>query len=204
MKDKYMENIIPQEYHISRNERCQMKNHKSLVLWFTGLSGSGKSTLANLIEKYLFDHNFHTSSLDGDNIRSGLSRNLSFTEGDREENLRRIAEVSKLFVDAGIIVVAAFISPLKKDRDKVKEIIGEENFIEIFVHTSLKECEKRDIKGLYKKARSGEIKNFTGISAPYENPTNPDVLVETEKDSLESSVEKLLKKILPKLELKNI
>ena len=199
-----MENIIPQNYHISRDERCKMKKHNSLVLWFTGLSGSGKSTLANLVEKYLFNNNFHTYSLDGDNIRGGLNRNLTFTENDREENLRRIAEVSKLFIDAGVVVVAAFISPLKKDRDKIKEIIGKENFVEIFVHTSLEECEKRDIKGLYKKARSGEIKNFTGISAPYENPANPDVLVETEKNSLESSVEKVLSTILPKLELKNI
>ncbi len=199
----YMKNIIPQDYHISKEQRSKMKKHNSFVLWFTGLSGSGKSTLANLVEKRLFNQGIHTYSLDGDNIRSGLNKNLTFTKEDREENLRRIAEVSNLFVDAGVVVIAAFISPLEKDRNLLRQIIGKDNFVEIFVNTSLEECEKRDVKGLYELARRGKIKNFTGISAPYESPKDPDVLIETEKYSLESSVDKVLKFISPKLELEN-
>ena len=196
-----MNNIIPQEYTISRNLREKLKDHKSLVVWFTGLSGSGKSTIANLVEKELTTNKVHTYSLDGDNIRGGLNKNLGFSEEDRAENLRRIAEVSKLFVDAGTLVIAAFIAPLQKDRDQLKDIIGEDNFVEIFVNTSLEECERRDVKGLYKKARAGEIKNFTGISAPYENPVNPDVIISTENESIEESVNKIISFIKPKLKL---
>lgn len=199
----YMKNIIPQDYHISKEQRSKMKKHNSFVLWFTGLSGSGKSTLANLVEKRLFNQGIHTYSLDGDNIRSGLNKNLTFTKEDREENLRRIAEVSNLFVDAGVVVIAAFISPLEKDRNLLRQIIGKDNFVEIFVNTSLQECEKRDVKGLYKKARAGKIQNFTGISAPYEKPKNPDIIVNTESSSLEESITKVINYILPRIELSN-
>ena len=198
-----MKNIIPQDYHISKEQRSEMKKHNSFVLWFTGLSGSGKSTLANLVEKHLYDRGIHTYSLDGDNIRSGLNKNLTFTKEDREENLRRIAEVSNLFVDAGVVVIAAFISPLEKDRNLLRQIIGKDNFVEIFVNTSLQECEKRDVKGLYKKARAGKIQNFTGISAPYEKPKNPDIIVNTESSSLEESITKVINYILPRIELSN-
>ncbi|MEO2072866.1 MAG: adenylyl-sulfate kinase [Zunongwangia sp.] len=196
-----MGNIIPQDYHISRKQRVKVKHHNSFVIWFTGLSGSGKSTLASLVEKELFEKGIHTYSLDGDNIRGGVNKNLGFTASDREENLRRIAEVAKLFVDAGIVVIGAFISPLESDRKKVENIIGARDFVEVFVDTSVEECEKRDVKGLYKKARSGEIKNFTGISAPYEKPINPDVIIETENTSIEESIKKVLNYIMPKLKL---
>lgn len=196
-----MDNIVPQDYHIGRTDQLNLKGHPSFVIWFTGLSGSGKSTLANLVEKELFKKNIHTYSLDGDNIRGGVNKNLGFTPLDREENLRRIAEVAKLFVDAGIVVIGAFISPLESDRKKVENIIGARDFVEVFVDTSVEECEKRDVKGLYKKARSGEIKNFTGISAPYEKPINPDVIIETENTSIEESIKKVLNYIMPKLKL---
>jgi len=198
-----MKNIIPQDYHISKEQRSEMKKHNSFVMWFTGLSGSGKSTLANLVEKQLFNQGIHTYSLDGDNIRSGLNKNLTFTKEDREENLRRIAEVSNLFVDAGVVVIAAFISPLEKDRDLLRKIIGKDKFVEIFVNTSLQECENRDVKGLYKKARAGKIQNFTGISAPYEKPKNPDIIINTESSSLEESITKVINYILPRIELSN-
>jgi len=198
-----MNNIVPQEYHISVSLRQNLKKHKSKVIWFTGLSGSGKSTLANYVEKKLFEEKFHTCSLDGDNIRAGLNNNLGFSEEDRAENLRRIAEVSNLFLDAGVVVIAAFIAPLEKDRQLVKDIIGRDNFIEIFVNTPLEECEKRDIKGLYKKARAGEIKNFTGVSAPYETPQDPDLIISTEQETILESVRKIISFIKPKLKLEN-
>ena len=166
--------------------------HKGFTLWFTGLSGSGKSTIANRVEQELFKKGLKTYTLDGDNIRTGINRGLGFSEEDRHENLRRIAEVAKLFVDAGIITIGAFVSPLEKDRELIKSIIGENDFIEIFVDTSLEECERRDVKGLYKKARAGEIKNFTGIDAPYEAPKHPDILIETEKESIEEAVQKVI------------
>lgn len=197
------DNIIAQNFQVTRRDRNLAKGHQSFVLWFTGLSGSGKSTIANEIEKDLFQNKIHTFSLDGDNVRLGLNKGLGFTEADREENIRRIAEVSKLFVDAGIVVLASFVSPLIKDREKAKDIIGAKNFIEIFVSASLEECERRDIKGLYKKARAGEIKNFTGIDAPYEAPLNPDVLINTEIESLEQSKEIILNFLKDKLELES-
>jgi len=194
-------NVIHQDYQVSVSERRKQNKHNSLLIWFTGLSGSGKSTLANQLEVHLHQQDFRTYVLDGDNIRRGLNTDLDFTPEGRQENLRRIAEAAKLFIDAGVVTLAAFISPLEKDRQKIKEIVGEENFLEIFVKASLEACEKRDVKGLYQKARNGEIKNFTGISAPYEEPTNPDVLVNSETESIEESIAIIMEKIKTKLQL---
>jgi len=196
-----MSNIIPHQFLVDRKERNIKNNHNSLVVWFTGLSGSGKSTIANLVEERLFKKNIQAFSLDGDNIRTGLNKGLGFSEEDRYENLRRIAEVSKLFIESGTVVVASFISPLIKDRLRVKEIVGHENFIEIFVNTSLEECERRDIKGLYKKARTGEIPNFTGISAPYESPENPDIEIRTEEVTEKLAVEQIMRFLEKKLKI---
>lgn len=179
-----------------------MNGHNSFVVWFTGLSGSGKSTIANELEKALVEKGIRTYSLDGDNIRSGLNKGLGFSEEERHENLRRIAEVGKLFVDAGLVTLSAFISPSREDRKLAREIIGEENFVEIFVNTPLEICEARDVKGLYKKARAGEIKQFTGIDSPYEAPQNPDIEIETEKESLEESVHRIVQVLKDKIELK--
>ena len=194
-----MKNIIKHNYHISKADRNKQNAHRSFVIWFTGLSGSGKSTIANHLEKKLFDMGVKTYSLDGDNIRSGLNKGLSFTEEDRTENNRRISEVAKLFMDAGLVTITAFISPLDDDRKKARKIIGDENFIEIFVNTPLEICEARDVKGLYKKARRGEIDNFTGISSPYEAPVNPDIEIQTENESIEESVEKIFSFLKEKL-----
>lgn len=185
-------NITPHQFSITREDRAQSHQHPAFVLWFTGLSGSGKSTIANAVEKALFENGMHTYSLDGDNIRGGINKGLGFTEADRTENLRRIAEVAKLFVDAGIITLAAFISPTQKDRAQVKRIIGESDFFEIYVDTPLHICEQRDPKGLYKKARAGEIKNFTGIDAPYEAPHQPDLILKTEEEPLPELVKKVV------------
>lgn len=185
-------NIITHAFEIGRRERNKKNRHKSCVLWFTGLSGSGKSTIANVVETEMFKSGLRTYILDGDNIRKGINQGLDFTEAGRTENLRRIAEIAKLLVDAGIITLAAFVSPLIKDRDLVKSIVGAENFIEIFVDTSLEECERRDVKGLYKKARAGEIKNFTGINSPFEAPEDPDIHVLTEKESVAEATEKII------------
>ncbi len=185
-------NIIRHDFTITRENRNKYYKHPSFVLWFTGLSGSGKSTIANVVEQALFEQSLHTYVLDGDAIRTGLNAGLGFSEEDRSENLRRIAEVGKLFVDAGIITLAAFISPLQKDRNQVKEIIGPEYFYEIFVDAPLEVCEARDVKGLYKKARAGEIKNFTGIDAPYEKPQNPALIIKTEDEPLSQAVEKVV------------
>lgn len=197
-----MNNTIPHKYNINLTERIHQKGHRPLVLWFYGLSGSGKSTLANLIEKRLFEKRVHTYSLDGDNIRHGINKNLGFSNEDRTENIRRIAEISKLFIDSGNVVIAAFITPLQDQREFLKEIIGHSFFIECFVDTSLEECEKRDVKGLYKKARAGKIKNFTGISAPFEMPESPDLIVKTENESIDNAVERILKYLEPKLEIR--
>lgn len=194
-------NITKQDYIIGKSKRNHQNKHNSFVIWFTGLSGSGKSTIANKVEQVLFESGIQTYTLDGDNIRMGINKGLGFNENDRHENLRRIAEIAKLFIDAGVVTIAAFVSPLEKDRELVKSIIGADDFVEVFVHTSLYECEKRDVKGLYKKARAGEIKNFTGISAPYENPANPDVLIETEKESVERAIDKVVTFVKHKLEL---
>jgi adenylylsulfate kinase len=192
-------NIVKHDYKTSKSHREQQNGHKSYLLWFTGLSGSGKSTLANLVEIALHNQGLSTYILDGDNIRQGINKDLSFAPEDRTENIRRIAEISNLMLDAGVITLAAFVSPYIKDRKEVKEIVGSANFIEIFVNTSLEECERRDVKGLYKKARSGEIKNMTGISAPYEAPINPDIEVITDGHSIEESVEIIINFINKKL-----
>ncbi len=192
MKIKMTENIIKHEYTISRKHRNDENGHPSFVLWFTGLSGSGKSSIANAVEEQLFALGKQTYTLDGDNIRGGINKDLGFSEEDRNENLRRIAEVAKLFVDAGIITLASFISPTQKDRAMVREIIGDAHFFEIYIDTPLAVCEQRDPKGLYKKARAGEIKNFTGIDAPYEPPLQPDLHIRTENTTLEACVKKVI------------
>lgn len=186
------DNLISHAFDIGKKERNNKNKHNSCVLWFTGLSGSGKSTIANVVETHMFKSGLNTYILDGDNIRKGINQGLDFTETGRKENLRRIAEIAKLFVDAGIITLAAFVSPLKKDREMVKNIVGAKNFIEIFVDTSLEECEKRDVKGLYKKARAGEIKNFTGIDTPFQAPLKPDIHILTEKESIIEAAEKII------------
>ena len=186
-------------YKTTKMEREQLHGHKAYLLWFTGLSGSGKSTLANLVEIALHQRGLSTYILDGDNIRQGVNNDLSFVPEDRTENIRRIAEISNLMLDAGVFTLAAFVSPYIKDRTEVEQIVGADNFIEIYVNTSLDECERRDVKGLYKKARAGEIKNMTGISAPYEAPTNPGLEVFTDGQTAEESVKTILEFINKKL-----
>lgn len=189
MKDK---NIVWHNHSVSQQMRVDLKKHKPAVIWFTGLSGSGKSTIANLLEKRLYDLSCHTYLLDGDNVRHGLNRDLGFTHSDRIENIRRMGEVSRLFADSGQMVITAFISPFKSDRLMVRSLLPEDQFIEVYVNTPLEECEKRDPKGLYKKARAGEIGYFTGISSPYEAPVNPEIEVNTMESSIETSVEKII------------
>ena len=190
---------VKHNYKTSKTDREILHGHKAYLLWFTGLSGSGKSTLANLVEIELHKQGLSTYILDGDNIRQGINKDLSFAPEDRTENIRRIAEISNLMLNAGVITLAAFVSPYIIDREEVQQIVGLDNFIEIFVNTSLEECERRDVKGLYKKARSGEIKNMTGISAPYEAPINPDLEIITDGQSIEESVENIINFITKKL-----
>ena len=187
-------NLVWQKTDISKEIREKSLNQKARTIWFTGLSGSGKSTLANEIEKRLVAMGKHTMLLDGDNVRMGLNNNLGFSDEDRVENIRRIAETAKLMNDAGLIVLTAFISPFRKDRRNANKIIGDD-YIEVFVSTPLEECEKRDIKGLYKKARDGVIKEFTGISSPYEAPENPSITVDTTNRSLNESVDIVMKQL---------
>ncbi len=196
-------NVIRHNFQVTKKERNQLNNHRSLLIWFTGLSGSGKSTIANALEKELLQNGFHTYILDGDNVRKGLNSNLTFSPEDRTENIRRIAEVANLMVDAGLVVLSAFVSPYQKDRENVKQIVGEKNFVEVFVNTPIEVCEQRDVKGLYAKARAGEIKDFTGVNAPYEAPNNPDIEIDTSKTTLEESVQIIFKSIAQKLNLKN-
>jgi adenylylsulfate kinase len=182
-------------YHnatVTRERRNQLNNHKSAVVWFTGLSGSGKSTLSHLIEEELHNMGCRTYVLDGDNVRHGLSSNLSFSDDDRKENIRRIGEAAKLMMEAGVIVMTAFISPFKKDRNFVRQLLPQGDFIEIYCNATLETCESRDVKGLYKRARAGEIKHYTGIDSPYEAPNNPELLIDTESESLEESVAKVI------------
>jgi adenylyl-sulfate kinase len=175
--------------------------HKSLLIWYTGLSGSGKSTLANAVEKELFQKGYNSYTLDGDNIRRGINNDLGFSKYDRLENIRRVAEISKLMLDAGLIVNAAFISPLITDRKIVKDIVGVDHLLEIHVSTSLEECERRDVKGLYKKARKGLIKDFTGVTSKYEPPNNPDVVIDTQGKDILVCVNEILPKIISKIKL---
>jgi len=186
-------NIIPHLHKVSKKDRQQINGHSSKVIWFTGLSGSGKSTVAGKLEEELFKKGWHTYLLDGDNVRMGLSKGLGFSLEDRKENIRRIGEVSKLFVDAGVVVLSAFVSPLREDRDFVRSLFSEGEFVEVFVECSLEVCEQRDVKGLYAKARKGEIQDFTGISSPFEEPLKPEVVIHTTTESLSASVEKLIK-----------
>ena len=188
---------------LNRPEKESLLKQKSLVIWVTGLSGSGKSTIARFLEQELHNKGYLTQVLDGDNVRTGINNNLGFTDEDRTENIRRIAEVSKLFKECGIILINCFISPTKAIRNQAREIIGDDDFFEIYVNTSIEECEKRDIKGLYAKARKGLIKNFTGIDSPYEEPTNPAIEIKTEETSIEDGVKIILKELLPRIEYKS-
>ena len=185
-------NVKWQHTKIKREDREGVLNQKGLVLWFTGLSGSGKSTIANEVEYILNSMGYATYLLDGDNIRHGLNSDLGFSKKDRKENIRRISEVTKLFQDAGIITLVTFISPFKEDRNNARKLIPEGRFIEIYVKCSLETCETRDVKGLYKKAREGIIKDFTGISSPYEEPEKPEIILNTEKETLKESVDKVI------------
>lgn len=186
---------------LAREDKEQLLRQRSVMVWFTGLSGSGKSTIAIALERELHKRGLLCRILDGDNIRSGINNNLGFSPEDRVENIRRIAEVSKLFVDTGVITIAAFISPNNDLREMAASIIGKENFLEVFVSTPIEECERRDVKGLYAKARKGEIKDFTGVSAPFEAPEHPALTLDTSVLSLSESVEKLLEIIIPKIEV---
>ncbi len=192
-------NIVKHDYTVDQNLRGKLKKHGAKLLWFTGLSGSGKSTIANRVEQVLHEKGVHTYTLDGDNVRKGLNNDLSFRPEDRTENIRRIAEAANLMIDAGLVVLAAFVSPYRKDRENIRTVVGSENMVEIYVNTSVEECERRDVKGLYKKARAGEIKNMTGISSPYEAPTNPEIEVKTEELNVEEATEHIINTIYPKL-----
>lgn len=193
-------NIVTHTYKINREVRRKSYGHDSFLIFFTGLSGSGKSTIANVLEEKLFFEGIKTYVLDGDNVRRGINRGLTFSPEDRSENIRRIGEICKLFIDAGIVILAAFVAPYEKDRQYIKKTVGSKNYFEVFVNTSLEVCEARDVKGLYKKARSGAIKNMTGISAPYEVPLKPDAEV-TQENSVEEAVEIIFNKIKNKISL---
>jgi adenylylsulfate kinase len=185
-------NIIYHQASVTRQRRNKLNNHRSVVLWFTGLSGSGKSTLAHSLEEKLFQKGCRTFVLDGDNVRHGLNSNLDFSDYGRSENIRRISEVSKLMLESGLIVMTAFISPFTTDRSEARQLISNDDFIEIYCKASLETCETRDIKGLYKQARAGEISNYTGIDSPYEVPENPELTIDTDNQSLEESVSSIL------------
>lgn len=185
-------NVVWHESSLSKEVRRQQSGHHSFVLWFTGLSGSGKSTVANAVAKRLFNEEINNYVLDGDNIRHGLNKDLGFSDEDRKENIRRIGEVSKLFVDSGQVVLTAFISPFKADRELVRNLLDENEFIEVYIKCPIEECEKRDPKGLYVKARQGVIPEFTGISSPYEEPENPELTIETNTYSIEENVEQIM------------
>src|ERR1700744_1395435 len=194
--------IIEHSFKINRAERECANGHKAICLWFTGLSGAGKSTIANLVEQQLFERGVKTFILDGDNVRNGLNRGLTFSIHDRDENLRRIGEVSKLMCNAGLVVLATFISPLIRERQMLRELLGA-SFFEIFVDAPVEVCEQRDAKGLYKKARAGQISNFTGINSPFEPPVSPEIHLITTILSPDEAVNKILEKVLPKIQLSN-
>ena len=191
-------NIVWHEASVDRAARADKRGHRSAILWFTGLSGSGKSTLANAVNAALFERGHTTYVLDGDNVRHGLCKDLGFSDADREENIRRIGEVAKLFLDAGVIVLTAFVSPFRADRDKARDLVEEGDFFEIFCAADLEVCESRDPKGLYEKARSGVIKEFTGISSPYEAPDAPELKIDTGAEELAESVEMVIKALQDK------
>ena len=195
MKEQKATNVVWHDHKVERSEREQFLKQKGVVLWFTGLSGSGKSTIANEVSYKLHKMGKVSYILDGDNIRHGLNKDLGFSPEDRKENIRRISEVANLFADAGLITITAFISPYRVDRDFCRNLVGEGRFIEIYAKASLDTCEKRDPKGMYKKVRAGIIKEFTGISAPYEEPLNPELVVDTDKESIEDSTNKVIDKI---------
>lgn len=185
-------NIVWHHATVTRERREKLNQHRAKLLWFTGLSGSGKSTIAHALEEELHQRGARTYVFDGDNVRHGLCRDLGFSVEDRTENIRRIGEMAKLFVDAGVISLTAFISPIREDRDRARGLFPHGDFIEVYVKCSLEKCEERDVKGLYKKARAGEIPEFTGISSPYEPPVKPEIVVDTEQDSLEESVAQMI------------
>jgi adenylylsulfate kinase len=187
--------LVSHDYKITRQHREAKKNHQGLVVWFTGLSGSGKSTLANALELALYNKGMHTYILDGDNVRQGLNKDLDFSESGRTENIRRIAEVAALMMDAGLVVITAFISPFEADRKNAKAIISDKKYFEVYVETSLHECERRDVKGLYKKAREGIVKNMTGISSPYDIPQAPNYIAKTELHSIDEIISDLVRKL---------
>tara|TARA_Y100001956_G_scaffold28766_1_gene28439 strand:- start:309 stop:905 length:597 start_codon:yes stop_codon:yes gene_type:complete len=186
------ENIVWHNYAVNKSQRSEQKGHKPVILWFTGFSGSGKSTVAGALESALHQQGVHTYLLDGDNVRHGLCKDLGFSDEDRVENIRRVGELSKLMVDAGLVVLTAFISPFQAERDMVRNLVGDGEFIEVFLDTPLDVCEQRDPKGLYKKARAGEIKHFTGIDSDYQMPVNPEIRIDTSANSLEQSVQQLV------------
>lgn len=199
MQEKHIYPIFDKT--LTREDREALLKQKSKVVWFTGLSGSGKSTLASALEKVLYQNGYLCKLLDGDNIRTGINNNLGFTESDREENIRRIAEVCKLFLNCGVITLAAFISPTNEIRKQAMSIIGEENFVEVFVNPPLEACEKRDTKGLYAKARKGEIQNFTGISSPFEAPAKPALDIDTSAFSVEECIEQIMEILEPEIRI---
>ena len=185
-------NVVWHNATVTRQRREEMNGHGSVILWFTGLSGAGKSSLAHAVEEKLHQINCHTFVFDGDNVRHGLCADLGFSADDRVENIRRVGEMAKLFVEAGVIALTAFISPFRSDRERVRSLVPHSDFLEIYCHCSLEVCEQRDVKGLYKRARAGEIKDFTGISSPYEAPTDPELVVETGTLSMEDSVAQVM------------
>ncbi|MDB2408169.1 adenylyl-sulfate kinase [Crocinitomicaceae bacterium] len=199
MKKRNLNNLTHQAYQIDRSSYEKRNGHRGIALWFTGLSGSGKSTLANGLHQKLFEIGMHSIVLDGDNTRLGINKDLGFTNKDRIENLRRVAEITKLFVETGHIVITAFISPFKENRIQAKKIISENDFLEVYIDSTLETCENRDVKGLYKKARLGEIKDFTGVSSPYEKPDSADIQINTNKSSIPESVELLFKQLNSKI-----
>ncbi|RCL75480.1 MAG: adenylyl-sulfate kinase [Flavobacteriales bacterium] len=194
-----MNNLKSQSYKIKRSDYEKRNNHRGIVLWFVGLSGSGKSTIANGLQSKLFKNGFNAIVLDGDNTRLGINKDLGFSDKDRNENIRRVAEISKLFVETGHIVINAFISPFELNRIEARNIISETDFIEVYIDSSISACEKRDVKGLYKKARAGEIYDFTGISSPFEAPVKPDILVKTDEQTSDESIDYLFEQLKTKL-----
>lgn len=193
--------IIPHNFSIKKEDREKLNKHKGILIWFTGISGSGKSTLAGMLEYVLHEKGIHTYILDGDNVRSGLNSDLDFSDEGRVENIRRIAELAKLIVDAGLVVMASFISPFRSERALARELVGEENFVEVFVDCNLETAEERDVKGLYQKARAGIIPNFTGISSPYERPEHADVVVNSSTETKEQSLVEIVNVVEKRLDV---